>query len=395
MGDHQWRACRGEFDEVTNAKLMRSVNAARESSKNDPPLPGMLTRVNNYARHAVQHAIHGFPKATPDEKQRRKDICHSCDKLNREHYACSECGCPIDAMTDRADKRCGMKPEHGPPKWLEQELTTANPIVPYPEELDNRYDVNDIQADNGLTIPLHSEPMLVNSQGNAIQGVDLHGRTVVLMCGGPSLNDVDFSTLSGNPSIVTMGVNNVAQLVHTDIWVTYDEPFKFPAAIWLDPTVIKVTPRKWRDVPIEDGGILVQDCPNVGFYVRNYRFRSATFMKEPSFSVGMEDEQKDEYGQFNARSVMLAAIKLSYVMGTRKIVVIGADFHMDHNKPYAHVEPKAEAACRQNNTMFKALDMRLNGLRPHFAMAGLKVINATPSGNLTAFDRMTLADAIR
>ncbi len=95
-----------------------------------------------------------------------------------------------------------------------------------------------------------------------------------LVCGGPSLNDLDLSRLSER-GVVSMAVNNVAGYAPVRAMTFNDPPEKFHQGIYLDAALLKMVPQKKLGKRIRakkpDGtfaftSFRVRDCPNVFGY---------------------------------------------------------------------------------------------------------------------------------
>lgn len=229
----------------------------------------------------------------------------------------------------------------------------------------------------GATMSLHT------ADGDADRSFAGHlsGKTAFFLGGGPSLAQVDPSRLEGR---MTVAVNHVTEVFPSpSIWLATDNPETFPSAPWESSSTLKLIPRAWASCELPDGTPM-RDCPSVRFFLRNTRFSPRSFLPERTVNWGSEEP----WG--SGRSVMLAALKLLFYFGVRRIVLVGCDFHMEPSRPYAHSATKAAAACALNNDKFAALDRRFRVLRPFLEKAGMTVVNATLGGRLDAFDRTDL-----
>src|SRR5690606_10093753 len=146
------------------------------------------------------------------------------------------------------------------------------------------------------------------------------------------------------------------------------------------------------DAGMTKAGVLdrtVADCPNVFRYPRHdHYFAPDTFLHERSICWG--DHQR-------VRSTMLVAVRLLYHLGVRRVYIVGADFHMEPGglgKTYGFDEDKDERACRSNNRAYKVINERFTLLRPYCEAAGFHVWNCTPGSRLTAWDAMTIEQAV-
>ena len=84
----------------------------REYKKRPAKKPGMVRKVRNFTRAAVNHARAGRPKATAEQVAERFAICEQCEYLNREKMQCGKCGCGVKKIVGRfsklswADSKC-------------------------------------------------------------------------------------------------------------------------------------------------------------------------------------------------------------------------------------------------------------------------------------------------
>lgn len=207
--------------------------------------------------------------------------------------------------------------------------------------------------------------------------------------GGPSLADVDLAALEGRNTIAANGVCEVfpRPTVWTCVDPPDDPPGRFKGVPWADPDVLKLIPRALAGCDTGDG-LQAHERPSTGFFPRNGLFRPWTFLEEPSVNWGGDRP----FGA--ARSVMLCALRLVYYLGGRRLVLLGCDFKMDPERPYAHSAAKDERGCASNNDKFRILDRRFGMLRPYLERARMTVVNATPGSHLTAFPLVDLAEEL-
>jgi len=91
---------------------------------------------------------------------------------------------------------------------------------------------------------------------------------------------------------------------------------------------------------------------------------------------------------------MLVAIKLLHYLGCRRIILLGCDFAMMEERPYAHSESKDAKAVESNNANYRSLNDRFRALKPRFSEVGLEVLNANKNSRLNAFDFVDLSDIL-
>jgi len=231
------------------------------------------------------------------------------------------------------------------------------------------------------------------------------GASAFLICNGPSLASgrYDLSLLK-RPGVITYGMNNGARTVRPNFWTCVDDPKRFLKSIWLDPTITKFVPHahsekplfdneKWENLRYNDNGkmkdMLVGNCPNVVYFHRNSKFMADRFLWEDSFNWG---NHKD-YG--GGRSVMLPALRILFLLGFRKVYMLGADFKMSEDYTYHFDEQRAPGAVKGNMFTYDRLKSEyFPQLKPHFDQAGFKVYNCTEGSQLDVFPFVKYEDAI-
>jgi Glycosyl transferase family 2 len=234
--------------------------------------------------------------------------------------------------------------------------------------------------------------------GRGGQAVRLHemyaGQAAFLVCSGPSLADHDLGRLNER-GILTMAVNNAASLVRPNLWVSVDDPRNFLEAIWRDPGILKFVPfanlKRHFHVRRADGQFAssrerVCDMPAVFSYCRNGNFRADQFLSERTFNWGNDQRRTDAYGNRGCRSVMLVSLRMLFYLGVRRVYLLGCDFRMEVSKRnYAFPQHQSTESIEGNNRTYRALDQRLNDLRPRFEKEQFHVFNCTANSGLTAF----------
>jgi hypothetical protein len=267
-------------------------------------------------------------------------------------------------------------------------------------------DVNDLNALRGCQLSRGLE-LYTAERGTLSLRNWYRGKSVFLVCGGPSLAKLDLSQLR-RPGIVTFGVNNVWTVFRPTLWCCIDRPGNFIPTGWKDPAIIKFVPIGLLNEKLHEkvGGkfqysqYAPQDMPSVFYFRRNEKFNPQTFLTEPSVNWGNHKKVKDQFGQTGARSVMLAALRLIHYLGFKRINIIGADFGMAHSEPgapaqnYAWKQWRHDSSVNGNNRTYNSLNDRLGVLYPYFKAQGVTIHNCTPGGGLRAFPRMGFQEAV-
>ena len=220
------------------------------------------------------------------------------------------------------------------------------------------------------------------------------GASCFLIVSGPSLLNYDLRKLK-RPGVLTFGVNNSPKVFRPNMWTSVDSPEKFMLSIWRDPTIMKFVPDGKPEKHLFDNWtwkaseVKVKECPNVIYYPRNDTFHADTFLTEPNVNWG---DRKENGGK---RSVMLAALRLIYELGCRRIFLLGCDFHMELGKQnYAWKQDRHRGSVNGNNKTYARNMERFAILRPIFEKAGLFVYNCNKDSALKVFPYVSYESAI-
>lgn len=366
------------------------------------------------------------PNPTPHAKGRaemRADVCRECDRVKRDEQGapnirftvkgrdvytvgCHDCGCaglsllrgtcPLDKWqeVDRQMEVQRQAFETARQKRAEREARREQKA----REQAQRHAKARAKPKGK---PADDQLVLRDGWGNPTNMRELYrGASAFLLCGGPSLAEMDLTPLN-DPGILTMAVNNAAKVFRPNLWTCVDSADHFLRSVWLDPTITKLVPDKLKGSKVFDSdqwGYIdkkVHQCPNVLYYPRKSRFDHTTYLDEPFVTWGSDKGVKDSTGQAGSRSVMLSALRLLHHLGVRTVYLLGCDFHMTPEQSYGFEERKKEGACRGNNNTYRVLNRRFKALRPLFEQRGFQVFNATPGGTLEAFERIDFQDAVK
>lgn len=278
------------------------------------------------------------------------------------------------------------------------------------------YDVQDWKKvrhgrDTHVGFPLSNfiqpAPIFFSEDAHNIWIGDIYrGASCFLVLGGPSfgklldekfiLNGKEYSTkeLLEYPGHIIAGVNNSPKSIRPNIWISVDHPQRFIKSIFIDPKIQKFVPLDHADKHIFDStlwdidDLMVGECPNVIYYRRNERFQPDQFLWEDTINWG---EHKDYGGK---RSVMLAAMRILFNLGIRKVYLLGCDFKMDENYTYHFDQKRATGSVSSNNATYKKLQERFLVLKPIFDQNGFEVYNCNPESGLTAFPYKSFIECI-
>lgn len=259
------------------------------------------------------------------------------------------------------------------------------------EDFTDRNDFNTLQwnGERGTGTPVFSRvrntPMFFRNNGMNADLVDLYaGQTLFLVLNGGSLAGFDWSRLK-QPGICTLGVNNGAHLLRPTFWTSVDDPTRFMRSIWADPTITKFIPMSHFHKPIWEpakntfSDSKVKDFPNVYGYRRNEAFQASQWLFEDTINWGNHGHRG------GGRSVMLAALRIAFLLGFRRVCLVGCDFYMDDNNRYFFAEERSKQAISNNQNSYRIMMGFFEELQPHFLDAGFHVVNCNPKSQLKVF----------
>lgn len=228
------------------------------------------------------------------------------------------------------------------------------------------------------------------------------GAHAFLMANGPSLGELDLTPLQSRWS---MTLNNGPRTFRGNANCSVDDPSRFSLSIWLDPTIMKFIPMSQFEKPLWDNRLLkhgdagsvqhwekstlrVGHCPNVVGYRRNEKFHAPRWLWEETINWG----NHTKYG--GGRSVLLASLRILFLLGFRQVYLMGVDFEMTESKRYHFSENRSDASIRGNMSTYAKMQQWFLELQPHFLKAGFKVFNCNPNSRLTAFPHMPYQEAL-
>jgi len=238
-------------------------------------------------------------------------------------------------------------------------------------------------------------PMFFTRDGSPLNLIGIYqGVSAFMLCNGPSMTKLNLDLLN-KPGVVTYGMNNGAKTFRPNFWTCVDDPARFLKSIWLDPKITKFVPMATMEKCIFDNEkwemmkIKVGECPNVIGYRRNEKFVAERFLFETTLNWG---NHKD-YG--GGRSVMLPVIRILFLLGFRKIYLLGCDFNMTEEYTYHFDEQRSKGAVNCNTSTYRRLiGEYLPGIKPYLDAEGVEVYNCNPDSGLKVFPFKSFEEAI-
>ena len=233
------------------------------------------------------------------------------------------------------------------------------------------------------------------------------GSSAFMVGGGPSLLKEKYEKLY-LPGVLTFGMNNSAKLIRPNMWSCVDDPCRFLYSVWKDPQIMKFVPQTsfgkqiWKSTVIKgkqmwevakkpDGhDERVGDCPNVIGYRRNEKFHAARFFTENTINWGCHKK----YG--GCRSIMLASIRIMFLLGIRKIYLTGVDLKMDDANKYSFKEGRTKGAIKNNtHTYQRMLTEYFPQMKPEADKFGLEILCCNKESDICKiFPYISFEDAI-
>ena len=218
-----------------------------------------------------------------------------------------------------------------------------------------------------------------------------------LVCGGPSLRELDLTRLQQR-GVVSLGVNNAAAYAQTNAMVFGDSQWKFHSSIYFDPKCMVFCPNaklvrrvRMRDSKTGDfyfSEHQIKDCPNVWGLCRSARFYPEEFFT--SWYAHWGKGGKMEGRDFTKIETMLLGIRLLYYLGCRTIYLLGVDFWMTDDEAYAWKENRSGG----NRRWVKAESM-LRDIDAVSAEAGVQIYNCNPRSQSQVFPYVSYDQAIQ
>jgi hypothetical protein len=246
-------------------------------------------------------------------------------------------------------------------------------------------------------------PFFFTRNGGPLSLVGIYrGGHAFLIGAGPSFAAVDKERLR---SVWTMTLNNAVSAWRGNAACAVDDPSRFNYSMWLDPTIQKFVPLSSLEKPLWDNRMLmtprglrqqwrpadlrVEDCPNVAAFRRNDHFDASRFLYEETINWGCSAKLG------GGRSVMLPALRILFLLGFRRVYLLGVDFEMTREKKYHFPEDRPDPAIRANMDTYDKLRRWFAELQPYFLEEDFVVQNCNPTSRLDVFPFISLDDATR
>jgi hypothetical protein len=209
-----------------------------------------------------------------------------------------------------------------------------------------------------------------------------------LVCGGPSLRSVDIEALRSR-GVLSLGINNAGAFAPTTAWTFSDPQWKFHSAQHMDGKNLTFcpTPKLGKQIRIKTAegfrNILCTagDCPGVVGYARRTIFNAPSFLTDWFAHWGRGGKQPAEDRPFTRLCTMLLGLRLLHYLGCPRVYMIGVDFWMSREQPYAW-----GGHPTSGNRLWRKITHMMEELKPVFREADFHVFNASgPDSQCKAF----------
>lgn len=227
------------------------------------------------------------------------------------------------------------------------------------------------------------------------------GGHAFLMANGPSVGALDLTQLK---RCWVMTLNNGHKTFRGNANCHVDDPSRFSLSMWLDPSIMKFTPMAhfdknlwdnrlietgegWRQM-WEESTLKVGDCPNVIGFRRNEKMHPPRWLNEETINWG----NHRKFG--GGRSVLLAALRIVYILGFRTVNLLGVDFRMSSVEKYHFEEERTPNSIKCNNETYEKMQGWFKELQPLFLKSGYHVRNCNPKSALEAFPFVDYSQAV-
>jgi hypothetical protein len=228
------------------------------------------------------------------------------------------------------------------------------------------------------------------------------GSKIFLVCGGPSLNNLDL-TLLNNRGVMSMALNNSWVKFKPDFWIGFDSPGRFHDGGWMDPSIMKIVPWHRRLEPLshrvggqlKPSGLKPVDAPNCWFLSNKTDFNEDTWFTEKHANWGGAVAGLNPEKGF--RVSMLGALRTLYYLGFQEVYLLGCDWEMPLNmdkEAYAWEENREQQVRDKNNGMYSWIEQVLKKLQPGFERANFQIFNCNRRSKLSLFPFIDYSEAI-
>lgn len=195
-------------------------------------------------------------------------------------------------------------------------------------------------------------------------------KRAILVCGGPSLKEIDVSKLRG-PGKVVLGVNTTYPYVVPDMWMGMDDPRCYDRNVLLEAFPKFLRGPLWKR---ELQGVMPKDLHNVHYI-------SVKKAKTEELWDCIKPESRHFVWHNN---VMAVAMNLLLAMGFREIYIAGCDLSNNVNDYFDDRELGTVEKDR-NTRLYRQLFQWLKWLTKECSRRNIKIRSLSPDSKINTF----------
>lgn len=231
------------------------------------------------------------------------------------------------------------------------------------------------------------------------------GKSGFLVCGGPSINQVDHRKLADR-GICSLAINNVSGYVPVSAMTFSDPAEKFHYGVMYDPCILKLVPKaklrqKIRLKHPETGEFIktktkVSQLPSVFAYERWCEFHADQFLTSPAATWGNDKNGVKATGGKKTLNTMLLGLRVLHYLGVRRVYMLGVDFAMrgEKGRQLGNYAFEQAGSPSGNNNAYRVLVEWFTQLKPIFDDDGFEVYNCNSKSHLTVFPYVDFDHAV-
>lgn len=191
----------------------------------------------------------------------------------------------------------------------------------------------------------------------------------ILVGGGPSLNNIDVSALTG-PGKTVFGLNTTYPTVRPDIWIGMDDPRCYNRQVFYEPFP-KIMRGNYYNLECE--GVPLLELPNTYFAsVKPFNHKGDIFYRI----------DKDTDCFIWDKNVFVTALNIILYMGFRKIYLAGVDFTIEDGDYFHSEDSLSDKYKKWNQNLYNHLYRYTDWIASTGRMCGISIQSISPNSSI-------------
>lgn len=191
----------------------------------------------------------------------------------------------------------------------------------------------------------------------------------ILVGGGPSLNKIDISKLTG-PGKTVFGLNTTYPKVRPDIWLGMDDPRCYNRQVFYEPFPKIMRGNYWE---LKCEGVPLTELPNIYFAsVKPFNHKGDIFYRI----------DKDTESFIWDKNVFVTALNIILYMGYRKIYLAGVDFSIDEGDYFYSENSLSDKYKKWNQNLYNHLYKYTEWIASTGKMCGIEIESISPDSSI-------------